>query len=100
LTPYPVTTEDKQGTAAGSIARVVDENAPVKILEPMHPIFNSPNKITDEDFKGWLQERNAYNLVTFDPKYTPLLESHDAGEQANNGGRGVGKHTQGGTPLQ
>jgi LmbE family N-acetylglucosaminyl deacetylase len=86
LAPYPVTTQDTQGTAAGSIARVVDENAPVKILEPQHPAFNFPNKITEEDFKDWVQERNAYNLVTFDPKYTPLLESHDAGEQENKGG--------------
>ncbi len=86
LTPFPVDTTDKQGTAAGSIARVVDENAPVKILEPTHPVFNFPNKIGDDDFKGWVQERNAYNLVTFDPQYTPLLESHDAGEQENKGG--------------
>lgn len=91
LTPYPVTTDDKQGTTAGSVARVVDENAPVKILEPTNPIFNFPNKITDLDFKGWVQERNAYNLVTFDPKYTPLLESHDAGEQENKGGLVIAK---------
>jgi hypothetical protein len=86
LAPFPVDIQDKQGTAAGSIARVVDENAPVKILEPGHRIFNIPNKITDADFVGWVQERNAYNLVTFDPRYTPLLESHDAGEQENKGG--------------
>jgi hypothetical protein len=84
--PFPVDTQDKQGTAAGSIARVVDENAPVRILSPEHPVFNFPNKIMDADFNGWVQERNAYNLVNFDPKYTPLLESHDAGEQENKGG--------------
>ena len=89
--PYPVDTADKQGTAAGSIARVVDENAPVKILEPTHSIFNFPNKIGDDDFKGWVQERNAYNLVTFDPQYTQLLESHDAGEQENKGGLDIAK---------
>ena len=86
VTPFPVDTTDKQGTAAGSIARVVDENAAVKILEPTHSVFNFPNKIGDEDFKGWVQERNAYNLVTFDQQYTPLLESHDAGEAENKGG--------------
>lgn len=91
LAPYPVDIQDKQGTTAGSIARVVDENAPVKILEPQHSIFNFPNKITDADFKGWVQERNAYNLVTFDPQYTPLLESHDAGEQENTGGLVIAK---------
>ncbi len=91
LLPYPVDTNDKQGTTAGSVARVVDENAPVEMLDPANPIFNFPNKITDEDFKGWVQERNAYNLVTFDPKYTPLLESHDAGEQENKGGLVIAK---------
>jgi hypothetical protein len=91
LAPYSVNVQDKQGTAAGSIARVVDENAPVTILDPAHPVFNFPNKITSKDFEGWVQERNAYNLVTFDPQYTPLLESHDADEQANNGGLVIAK---------
>lgn len=86
LAPFPVTVADTQRTAAGSIARVVDETAKVNILEPKHPFFNIPNKITDTDFEGWVQERNAYNLVTFDPQFTPLLESHDAGEAENKGG--------------
>ena len=66
--------------------RVVDENAKVMILQPNHPIFNFPNKITDEDFKGWVQERNLYNFDTFDKNYVPLLESHDEGEKENSGG--------------
>ncbi|MBK7934633.1 MAG: PIG-L family deacetylase [Acidobacteria bacterium] len=71
--------------AAGNV-RVVDENAKVTILQPQHPAFNFPNKITDADFTGWVQERNAYNLNTFDAKYVSLLESHDAGEAENKGG--------------
>ncbi len=86
LAPYPITMNDTQRTAAGSIARVVDEDANVTILEPKSPIFNFPNTITAADFVGWVQERNAYNIVTYDPKYTPLLESHDAGETENKGG--------------
>jgi hypothetical protein len=76
LTPFPVTMG----------LRVVDENAKVTILQPEHPVFNFPNKITDADFTGWVQERNAYNFNTFDEKYTPLLEAHDAGEPENKGG--------------
>lgn len=67
-------------------ARVVDENAKVTILQPEHPVFNVPNKITDADFTGWVQERNAYNFNTFDEKYIPLLEAHDVGEPENKGG--------------
>ncbi|MFL6375113.1 MAG: PIG-L family deacetylase [Pyrinomonadaceae bacterium] len=91
IAPYPVNIQDKQGTTAGSINRVVDENAKVTILDPADPVFNTPNKITDADFSGWVQERNAYNLVTSDPQYKPLLESHDAGEQENKGGLVVAK---------
>ena len=86
LAPFPVNTQDRQGTTAGAINRVVDENATVTILDAADPVFNTPNKITGKDFEGWGQERNAYNLVTFDPQYKPLLESHDAGEQENQGG--------------
>ena len=76
LAPFPA----QQGP------RVVDENAPVKLLIPEDPIFKSPNKITDADFAGWVQERNLYNFSTMDPKYKGLLESHDAGETENAGG--------------
>lgn len=76
IIPFPV-----NGTV-----RVVDENAKVTILQPEHSAFNFPNKITDADFAGWVQERNAYNFGTFDEKYQPLLESHDVGEPENKGG--------------
>lgn len=67
-------------------ARVADENAKVTILDPTNPVFNFPNKITDEDFKGWVQERNLYALTTNDANYKPLLEAHDTGEAENKGG--------------
>lgn len=66
--------------------RVADENAPVTILVPDHQVFNFPNKITQDDFQGWVQERNLYNFSSMDPKYVGLLESHDAGEAENKGG--------------
>ena len=42
--------------------RITDENAPVKILVPGHPVFNVPNKINDRDWQGWVQERGTYFL--------------------------------------
>lgn len=67
-------------------ARVTDENAAVTILDAAHPVFNFPNKITIDDFKNWVQERNLYAFSTFDANYKPLLETHDAGEAENRGG--------------
>ena len=66
--------------------RTVEENAPVKILQPTNPVFNFPNKITDADFANWVQERNLYTFTSFDDKYIPLLETHDEGEAESSGG--------------
>ena len=78
LAPYEV-------TMARNI-RVVDETAPIKILEPDHPIFNFPNKITTDDFNNWVQERNNYNFTDFDRKnFVPLTEAHDEGEPLSDG---------------
>jgi hypothetical protein len=63
--------------------RVAEEDAPVTILQPDHPIFNIPNKITEIDFKNWIQERNLSDLSTFDDHYLSLLESHDTGAKAD-----------------
>jgi hypothetical protein len=76
LAPYP----------AKMASRTTDERAPVTILQPQHPAFNFPNKITPEDWEGWVQERSLYNFTTFDPQYVPLLESHDPGEEPQRGG--------------
>ncbi|MFL6207788.1 MAG: PIG-L family deacetylase [Pyrinomonadaceae bacterium] len=86
LPPFPAQQEVPTKNGGTSIARVVDETAPVTLLQPAHAAFNFPNKITAEDWRGWVQERNLYNFTTFDPRYVPLLEAHDADEAANNGG--------------
>jgi hypothetical protein len=77
FTPYPLTL---------SRARVSVEEAPVKILDPASRIFHSPNEITQQDFEGWVQERGLYFASQWDPKLTPLLESHDPGEGEQKGG--------------
>jgi hypothetical protein len=74
LPPFPASPP----TAANP--RVTVEDAPVKILVPTHPAFNFPNKITDADFSGWVQERNSYAFSMFDSRYVPLLECADPGE--------------------
>jgi hypothetical protein len=66
--------------------RVVDETAPVTILEPGHTIFRWPNRITEQDFDGWIQERGLYFLDQWDERFVPLLESHDPGEPPRRGG--------------
>lgn len=65
--------------------RVTEEDAKVKILAPSDRALNYPNKITEKDFDGWIQERGLYFVTDADPKYTALLSMNDQGEPAKNG---------------
>ena len=40
--------------------RVTEEDAKVTVLMPEHEFFNRYNKIEDNDWDGWVQERNIY----------------------------------------
>lgn len=66
--------------------RVTDETAEVRILAPEHPVLNFPNKITAEDFSGWVQERGLYFPDQWDAAWTPILSSNDPGEPARDSG--------------
>lgn len=46
--------------------RITDEDAKVNFVLPAHPIFNTPNKITEKDFEGWIQERSIYHAGEWD----------------------------------
>ncbi|MEO6188619.1 MAG: PIG-L family deacetylase, partial [Ginsengibacter sp.] len=78
-----------------SQSRVTEENTPVKFLLPQHPALNYPNKITDEDFKGWIQERSTYQAQQLDPHYEALLSMHDTGEEPSNGSLVIAKYGKG-----
>ncbi|WP_431107145.1 PIG-L family deacetylase [Winogradskyella poriferorum] len=75
--------------------RVTDENAEVRILEPNHPILNFPNKITSQDFEGWVQERGLYFPNQWSDEFTPLLSMNDKGESSKEGSLLVTKYGKG-----
>jgi LmbE family N-acetylglucosaminyl deacetylase len=70
----------------GRAERVVDEAAPVKLLEPANPLFTTPNAITTADFDGWLEERGHSFLDSWDKGYTALTETADPGQDPQRGG--------------
>jgi hypothetical protein len=67
-------------------ARVTVEEAPVTFPNPNHPLLSTPNRITEEDFRGWVQERGLNFPSQWDPRYETLFESHDPGEGPLPGG--------------
>lgn len=75
--------------------RVTDENAEVKIVEPNHPILNFPNKITNQDFEGWVQERGLYFPNQWSDEFTPLLSMNDKGESSKEGSLLVAQYGKG-----
>lgn len=74
--PYPITL---------STLRVTEEDAPVEFLNPKHRLLNYPNVITQDDFKGWVQERGLYYASKWDDRYEPIFQMHDTGEQPLKG---------------
>ncbi|WP_027380685.1 PIG-L family deacetylase [Chryseobacterium daeguense] len=98
------TTVNQLGMYSFSIAnkRVTEENAEVTFLNPNHKLLNFPNKITADDFKGWVQERGAYFPDQWDAAYEPLFEMHDTGEEPLQGSTLYAKYGKGNfiyTPL-
>lgn len=75
--------------------RVTEENAEVSFLSPEHPVLNSPNKLSKEDFKGWVQERGLYFPDKWDEHFTPVLSMHDKNETPKNGSLLVVKYGEG-----
>jgi hypothetical protein len=76
--PYPMGVSESD--------RITVEDSPVRILNPAHPIFNQPNKITEADFEGWVQERGLYFMGYWDNNLKALLSGNDPGEEPKNGG--------------
>lgn len=74
---------------------VTDEASVVQILEPAHPVFNWPNKITGADFKGWVEERGSKWMTSWDPHYQALLETHDLNQEPQKGGLLYAKYGKG-----
>ncbi len=75
--------------------RVTDENAAITFLDPTNPVLNYPNKITQADFEGWIQERGLYFVSNIDPQYKSILQMNDPGEQPNPGSLIVGDYGKG-----
>ena len=76
--PYPFSTSGRD--------RISEEDAKIDILMPEHQIFNYPNKITQNDFDGWVQERGLYFANSWEGKLYPLLAGNDEGENSKLGG--------------
>lgn len=74
--PYPIVVSSN---------RVTVEEAPMTVLAPEHVLFNAPNKITAQDWDGWIQERGLYFPNQWAAEYTPLVACNDPNEPTQKG---------------
>ena len=84
--PYPITL---------SRARVTREEAPVRLLQPEHVLFQEPNEIRPQDWDDWVQERGLYFPSEYDTGYTELLALNDPGEPEQRGSTLLAEYGQG-----
>jgi LmbE family N-acetylglucosaminyl deacetylase len=84
--PYPMKVGGITPARPVSHDRVADENAPVRILVRDHPAVRIPNRLSNADWRGWVQERGLYFPRSWDRRYRPILETHDPGEPPLAGG--------------
>ncbi|MEZ5319675.1 MAG: PIG-L family deacetylase [Vicinamibacterales bacterium] len=61
--------------------RITVEQAPIRVLEDGTAELSSPNRITQADFQGWVQERGLYFFGANDPRYTDILAATDPWEK-------------------
>ena len=78
-----------------SQSRITEEDAKVDFLLPDNISLNYPNKITEKDFEGWVQERSTYQATTLDPHYETPLGMHDTDESETNGSLAIAKYGKG-----
>ena len=74
---------------------MVDEKAPVQLVVPDSPVLSWPNKITERDFDGWVEERGHGFMESWDAQYVAPLETHDPGQDPQKGGLLVAKTGKG-----
>ncbi len=79
MMPYPI-------SLSSPAARVTDEASPITVLAPNDPLLAAPNRITDADWRGWVQDRALYMPSTIDSHYQTVIATNDPGEPPNPGG--------------
>ena len=86
MAPYPLTVNRN---------RITREDAKPVFLKPEHPLFTTPNKISDSDFQDWVQERSIYHAESTDAHYEFPIGFSDPDEGQQTGAIAVTKYGKG-----
>jgi hypothetical protein len=84
--PYPINI---------STDRVTDEKAKISIVDTTSSLLKYPNKIVQNDFNGWIQERGIYFADKWDAHYHSVISCNDPGEKPLEGGLLIAQYGKG-----
>ena len=77
--PYP-------GELPTTAEEVSEEDSPIEFLSPDATVLTTPNRITRDDFSGWVEQRGSKFWTTWDPRYTAMIATWDKGQPPQHGG--------------
>jgi LmbE family N-acetylglucosaminyl deacetylase len=77
--PYP-------GELPATAEEVSEEDSPVQFLSPDATVLTTPNRITRDDFSGWVEQRGSKFWTTWDSRYTAMIATWDKGQAPQQGG--------------
>ena len=86
--PYPL-------ELGGAAEKVVDETDRVSLLTPAAQVLTWPNRISERDFDGWIEERGHGFMTSWDERYQAPTEVRDPGQDAQRGGLLVAPYGKG-----
>ncbi len=86
--PYPL-------ELGGAAEKVVDETDRVSLLTPAAQVLAWPNRISERDFDGWIEERGHGFMTSWDQRYQAPTEVRDPGQDAQRGGLLVAPYGKG-----
>jgi hypothetical protein len=84
--PYPINI---------STDRVTDEEAKINFVDTSSSLLKYPNKIVQNDFNGWIQERGIYFADKWDDRYHSVISCNDPGEKPLEGGLLISQYGKG-----
>ena len=84
--PYPINISND---------RVTDEDATINFIDTNSPLLKYPNKIDENDFTGWIQERGLYYADKWDANYHSIISCNDKGEKSLEGGLLISRYGKG-----
>jgi len=81
----PATQAPFPAALPGNAEETSEEDAPIVLLAADHPLLTTPNRLTDDSWADWVEQRGSKFFSEWSDAYTPLIETNDTGQSPQRG---------------